>query len=125
MAWSQNEQMSPIRDEGDKAKGKKGTDSWSDLVDENKSITGQASNMKPVSFRHQNSLEFDPSNWYFQYTSTHHAFCSQNSPSFLIPDPEDSCAKTKEQNSWFVFLETNYKTIFLCFSSFLSPLNWK
>lgn len=52
MAWTQNEQMSPSRDEADKAKGKRGTDSWSDLVDENKSITGQASNMKPVSFLH-------------------------------------------------------------------------
>lgn len=66
MAWTQNEQMSPIRDEGDKAKGRKGTDSWSHLVDENKSITGQASNVKSVSFPHQNSLEFDPSNWYLQ-----------------------------------------------------------
>lgn len=69
MAWTQNEQMSPIRDEGDKAKGKRGTDSWSDLVDENKSITGQTSNMKPVSFLHQNSLEFDPSN--STYNNTH------------------------------------------------------
>lgn len=41
--------------------------------------------------------------------------CSQNSPSFLTPDPEDTCAKTKEQNTWFVFLETNNKTIFLFF----------
>lgn len=53
MAWTQNEQMSLVRDEVDKTKGKKGTASWSDLADVNKSITGQTNKIKPGSFLHQ------------------------------------------------------------------------